>query len=660
MTVQDVLPCPDAKLTLGSFIQGDKTIFRLWSPVSSSAELLLYSQYDAETPVEVYKMKFNRENGVWESVIERNLDGWFYEYRLVHTKGTVQVLDPYAKSMAAYHGYGNGRAAVIDLESSKAQPDNGWEDLTAAELHHPVDAVIYEISVRDFTISKDSRVHEKPGTYLAFIEKLDYLKDLGVTHIQLMPVLNFYFTDETRQEYENSGTSRGNNYNWGYDPHHYFTPEGWLCSDPADPYSRIRELKQLIKEIHRRNMGVLLDVVYNHMGNPEVLDDIVPGYYFRLDSEGNFTSNSGCGNDIASTRTMARRLIIDSVTYLAKEFYVDGFRFDLMGLMDTETILKARESAMKASNRSDLLFEGEGWAMYNGPEGTRGMDQSFMAHTKEVAVFNDEVRDLLKAGGMNEEARGLITQAAIDKHALFQNLIGKPKQRYTAASPQNSMVYVAAHDGLTLHDTISHNMHLNPQYPWEKEEIYARLKCANLLILTSQSIPFLHGGQERGRTKPKLNSDSEILGNFVRNSYDSSDSINQFIWDLDRNQRDLLKYTKNLIAIRKEFGIFRQGSFRLIDKSARFIETESPLLFAYLLLHENQAFILGVNTDKFKHGFSIDAPWSSATVLADREKADPKGFVDSSSVTILQKQERMEIEAITPFIVRIEFSKTDD
>ena len=221
------------------------------------------------------------------------------------------------------------------------------------------------------------------------IEKIPYLKSLGITHVQLMPVLNFYFTDETKTAYEGSGTVSGNNYNWGYDPHNYFTPEGWYSSNAADPYARVAELRTLINELHKAGLGVLLDVVYNHMGSVSFLDDVVPGYFFRTNAQGKLTSASGCGNDVATERVMARKLIVDSLAYWTREYKVDGFRFDLMGLMDTETVLSGYAAA-KAIN-PDTLFEGEGWKMYNGPAGTSGMDQKYMTKTDSIAVFNDEI-----------------------------------------------------------------------------------------------------------------------------------------------------------------------------------------------------------------------------------------------------------------------------
>jgi len=243
----------------------------------------------------------------------------FYEYSVFFGTKENIVLDPYAKSMDAFNGIGAGRGAIVNLASEKAEPIGGWENYTDYALAKREDAIIYEVSVRDFTISPDAKTSARPGSYLAFVEKLPYLKELGVTHIQLMPVLNFYYNNELKTDYEATGRSTNNNYNWGYDPHNYFTPEGWYATDPHNPYARMRELKTLIKEIHKAGMGVILDVVYNHTATPSILDDIVPGYYYRRDTKGALTSNSGCGNDVASERIMASKLIQDSLYYLVDD-----------------------------------------------------------------------------------------------------------------------------------------------------------------------------------------------------------------------------------------------------------------------------------------------------------------------------------------------------
>ncbi|MFP4365027.1 MAG: alpha-amylase family glycosyl hydrolase, partial [Spirochaetia bacterium] len=368
---------PPADYRLGAVYNEGSVEFRVWSPFARSITAQLYTESGASSPVYEVVLEENDATGVWTGTFsETDPEGMFYDYEVTSSAGVRTALDPYAMSMDAYRNEGGaGRGAIINMDAPEAQPPGGWEGHTDYALDQREDAIIYEMSVRDFTISPDSDVSAAPGTYNAFIEKLPYLQDLGITHIQLMPVLNFYYTDETDRSYEDDGTASDNNYNWGYDPHNYFTPEGWYASDATDPYARVRELRNLIKEIHAHDMGVLLDVVYNHMANPMLLEDIVPYYYFRRTPAGSYTSNSGCGNDIATSRTMARRLITDSIFHWVSQYNIDGFRFDLMGLMDTETVLAARELVAALPEKADILFEGEGWQMYNGPGNTAGMDQ---------------------------------------------------------------------------------------------------------------------------------------------------------------------------------------------------------------------------------------------------------------------------------------------
>jgi len=334
--------------------------FRLWSPFASKVQVRLYKQSLAKTSDYELELSKDEKNGVWTGTFNTiDPDGLFYEYSVFFGSKENIALDPYAKSMDAFVGSGIGRGAVID--TSKAEPVGGWEGYTDVQLPKREDAVIYEMSVRDFTISPDSGVTARPGSYLAFIEKIPYLKSLGITHVQLMPVLNFYYTDETKTAYEATGRSTDNNYNWGYDPHSYFTPEGWYALDPKDPYSRVVELKTLIKELHKAGIGVILDVVYNHTANTAIFENVAPGYYYRRDAKGGFISQSGCGNDVATERLMAGRLMRDSLYYWVDEYKVDGFRFDLMGLIDAKAILKAREAIARIPGKDDILFEGEGW-----------------------------------------------------------------------------------------------------------------------------------------------------------------------------------------------------------------------------------------------------------------------------------------------------------
>ncbi|HAH60776.1 MAG TPA: alpha-amylase [Treponema sp.] len=553
---------------------------KLWAPLASSAVLNVYAEAADANPAQTFDMT-RGEYGVWSWSGLSAYREYYYNFTVTNNGVSHYVLDPYAKTMAAFDSDTDGSAGRGFLfDSSKmGSVTNGYVSLAQRE-----DAVIYEVSVRDFTISDDSGVDStKRGTYEGFIDKLDYLKSLGVTHIELLPVLNWYYGNESDRSYESSGTASGNNYNWGYDPHNYFTPEGWYSSAASDPYARVTELKDLINACHEKGMGVILDVVYNHLAKTFLLDEIVPDYYFR-ESDGSLTNQSGCGNDTATEKKMMAKLMEDSVEYWTKEYKVDGYRFDIMGLLDADAVEAAYVKA--SALNPDTLFIGEGWQY--GVSGA--MDQTYMTSTDDCAVFNDNIRDLTKAGGMSDAGTGFITgSSTINSTRFFNNLIGLPSKSrsdtYTADDPGDNVQFLVCHDGLTLHDTISYNVGLTDAA--NETELVKRIKMGNFVTLTSQGIAFLHGGQERGRTKPRLNATTgaagsgECLGNYVRNSYDSSDNINQIVWTLDAAYQGLHDYTAGLIALRRATDAFRLGSESAVESNISQITTASGQQMAY-------------------------------------------------------------------------------
>ncbi|OJF76635.1 MAG: hypothetical protein BKP49_05595 [Treponema sp. CETP13] len=602
------LPMPPETEKLGALYDSNtkSVCFALWAPSAFEVQVNLYKHHASNVPDYVLEADYNRSYGVWSVVFdEEDPENFAYDFSVRTIRGKNFCLDPYAKSMVAFRNDGtSGRAVVIDMQS-----DLSGKKLTSnhfVTLQKYSDAIIYEVSVRDFTSSPDSGT-KTHGTFSAFIEKIPYLQSLGITHIQLMPVLSFYFSDELSQKYENAGTVRNNNYNWGYDPHSYFSPTGWFSSNPADPYSRIRELRQLIVACHEAGIGVILDVVYNHMATIEFLDRIVPGYYFRSNENGSLKGNSGCGNDTASEMPMMHRLITDSLVYWTKEYGVDGFRFDLMGLIESSTVLDGLEKC-RAINPS-TIFVGEGWKMYNGPEDTKGMDQNLMESTTGVAVFSDEYRDILKAGGMNEEKKGFITGQNININTVFQNCLGNPQTYFKSSTPENIVNYIDCHDGLTLHDVIAHNCRLADSNPKEKAEIIARMKLGNFMVLTSNGIAFLHSGQERGRTKTNICGwNEECVGRFVRNSYDSSDNINNFVWEIDADYAELLEYTKRLIAFRKGHEEFRNvyGNSKGTAELVAGLPEDGQVLGYYLKNFNADSYVVLVNASMKMYKFQLE------------------------------------------------------
>ncbi len=644
-------PAQATKLGLDFSIKDNTLEAAIWAPLATKAELLIFSTPDTETPP-LFKFELKRSNktGVWSKKFSKeeftetfkdasSIDGKYYCFCITNKgKAPKLCLDPYSFSMAAYH---NDRrfcpGAIVDLASAKAFGTEAAPTTTAPIKSRlpkvpKESAIIYEVSVRDFTIDKSAGTKNRGGTFRAFAEKLDYIKKLGATHVQLMPVLNFYNNDETAQGF--SDKYPDSNYNWGYDPHNYFSPEGWFSEQPGEPYSRIRELRELVQAAHAKGLRIILDVVYNHMASTEFLDDIVPGYYFRLndDGDGSFTSASGCGNDCATEKAAMHKLIIDSLVHWVKNYDVDGFRFDLMGLIDTDTIMEGLASCRRI--KKDVLFIGEGWKMYNGSTGC-GMDQNMMSRTASVSVFNDEYRDLLKGGGMNEARRGFITaeaDSAAEKSGaakstdtssdggseaanaknntdstnveqLFYNITGRPQQNYSVLTPLNNVQYLEAHDGLTLRDNIALNCKLNEADAAQREELFKRIKLGNFILLVSQGIPFIHAGQECARTKPALFESGENMGAFVRNSYNSPDSVNAFKWNFDAERQKLFDYTRSLIEFRQKTSLFRLSSLKEIENRMSFYkELSDSKLLVYSVKEERDGkrseWFIAINADK--------------------------------------------------------------
>jgi len=641
---------PGTDVQLGAVYAKGKVDFNLWAPTSSSASANIYKNASSSKADYTVTLTKNAKTGVWSGEFSSvDPDGMFYDFTLTNSKGKVTVLDPYAKSMAAYNGKGGaGRGAIVDLNSAKALPAGGMSE-DYVKVAQREDVILYEISVRDFTISDDAGVKAMPGTYKAFIEKIPYLKELGITHVQLMPVLNFYNNDENNKAYDNRGVVNNSNYNWGYDPHNYFTPEGWYATDANNPYSRVRELRELVNELHKAGIGVVLDVVYNHMADASFLDNIVPGYYFRTNGDGKLKSNSGCGNDTATERAMMKRIVVNSTKYWVENYKIDGFRFDLMGLMEASSVVDAYNECAKIN--PSVLFEGEGWKMYNGDGGTVGMDQNYMTKTNSVAVFNDEFRDLVKAGGFNETGLGFITGKAINTQRLFRNMTGTPTANYKADDPGDNLMYLVCHDGLTLHDLIVNNVHLDEKK--DRAEIVQRIKLGNFIGMTSQGIAFLHGGQERGRTKPNVNmSKNECINNFVRNSYDASDDINQIVWSLDSDYESVLNYTKGLIELRKNTSVFRMGDASKLAKNAKFLGSEEDSnVLAYSIKDNDGTYIVIVNAGKKSASVKTGLTIKTCDVLVDAKTAGSTPIENPEGVSV--KGKAISVAPLTATVIRV-------
>lgn len=598
-------PTPAVDAPLGPARASDgTTTFRVWAPAARAVSVLFFDTSTSPAPSATHPMAkdltgggdVDRDgwNGVWTAEVAGVPVGQLYQYAI----GGQPALDPYAPSMGQFDSGTQrvGMGAVVDPSAvgpeALAPPGTAaaWVPFTApAGYAKREDAIIYEVHVRDFTIQASGLSHPA-GTYEAFAEKLGHVQALGATHVQLLPVTAYYYGDESRRAtVERAESTSGNNYNWGYDPQSWFAPEGMYASDPADPVARVRELQTLVNEAHRLGLGVILDVVYNHTANHSILDPLAPGYFYRG------SNSSGTGNDTASERKMMRKLVVDSVRHLTAAYHVDGFRFDLMGLLDSRTILDAYAAA-SAVNPA-VLFIGEGWRMSGVPErddqgnAIAAANQGWMAATDDAAVFSDSFRDLMKGGGFGEESdtnAGFLTLASVNAAALFRNLQGDPTN-FAADDPGDAVQYLTAHDGLTLHDKISKVLRLNPDT--QADEIARVARVGFVLQSTAQGIDFIHGGCEMGRTKRVGAAMSSATASntsgvhYVYNSYDSSDAVNAYRWDAwlaaGSAGAGLEAYVAGLLALRRSTDAFRLGTRALAASHVAALDLSRPNAIAY-------------------------------------------------------------------------------
>lgn len=563
---------------LGAIYSKDETIFRVWSPEAKVMELMLYRDGNTESLIEKIPMNKN-EVGVWEAIKRGNLNGIYYKYHIKGENFEHDFVDPYCKALGV-NGY---RAMVVDLEETNPEK---WTSDKKPKLMEVVDSILYEMHVRDFSIDDSSGVDEKlKGKFLGVVESntvipgtrtkttLDHLKELGVTHVHLLPSFDFGSIDEEHLEIPQ--------YNWGYDPTNYNVPEGSYSTDPYHGDVRIREFKEMVLKLHEAGIRVVMDVVYNHTysGEDSNLNLSCPGYYHRQDENGEFSNGSGCGNELASERLMVRKYMIESLKYWAKEYHIDGFRFDLMALHDIETLKEIRKE-MDLIDKSIIIY-GEGWIGGNSPlsEDEACFKKNINKFGElQIAAFSDDMRDGIKGHVANLMESGFINGGSNFEESIkfgvvastYHGEIDYDKVNYSdeawANEPYQTINYCSAHDNNTLHDKLK-----IVDEDISEEELLEMNKLAAAIVLTSQGIPFIHAGEELFRTKI----DKE--GNFVENSYKSSDFVNKIDWNRKIKYRNLFDYYKGLIELRKEFKSFRLSSSKEIREKLSFINEELGL-----------------------------------------------------------------------------------
>ena len=526
---------------LGAVWTKDKTTFKVWAPLADSVFLRLYKTGDVEDKdaLETLLMK-EEEAGVYELTIDDDLHGIYYTYLVERDGETVEACDPYARAV----GVNGERAMVIDLESTNPE---GWEeDMNPHVVDEITDAVIYEGHIRDLTCAPESGIFAK-GKYLGLAEEdtvtfhgatsgVNHMKELGITHLHILPMYDFASLDEKSDEV---------GYNWGYDPKNYNAPEGTYATDAYDAAARIAELKQLIKTLHDNKISVVMDVVYNHVADAAEFsfNKIVPGYFSRTDKKGGPSKGSGCGNDTASERPMVSKFIVDSVLYWATEYHIDGFRFDLAGLIDANTI---NEAINRVKNvRPDVIFYGEGWDMPTHTDRKVALAvQKNSDSMPEFAFFNDTVRDLLR-GSVFDKKKGFVSGNFKGEGKLAKCFTGLYKW---CDSPTRTVNYVSCHDNNTLHDRLRIAC---PEATGD--EIASMNKLAAAFVFLSQGVPFIQAGEELMRSK--RNPD----GSFNENSYNAGDEVNAINYDVVRNEiiYNVYEYYRGLIAFRKAHRMLR-------------------------------------------------------------------------------------------------------
>lgn len=601
----------------------DSAVFKLWSPPSTEVTLILYSKTNQQD--KIYEKALSKNMmGLWTTTVKPDeigvskMDGLFYQYRITAYGQTTIGLDPYALSMASFDPNSDekvGKGAIIDLNSSSIKINEPIVKFSNAnKMKNKSDFIGYEMHIRDFTISPDSDVSDQQrGTYLGYIEKIPHLKDLGITHLQLMPIHNFYTVNEDDRSFQGADASNIN-YNWGYDPHNYFTLEGWFSSNARDPYARMREFRKLVNRLHKANIGVTLDVVYNHTFNTSIFENICPGCYYRKDANGNISNATGAGPTVESRNPMVRKLIIESLTFM-KDFYgINGFRFDLMGFIDTTTMTQARQALGE-----DSILYGEGWLLSDIPQ-NQAVTKENLPHNLEITAFSDGVRDSISGrldeGGFvtglrnNKPRLGSSVIGGLKRNLYFDSdylLVGDNYNRFTE-SPFESLNFISIHDGPTLWDKINVSLSLQNKNN-SLEERMQRSKLAAATLFTTIGRVVVHGGVEIARTKPLANNDPEkarviphnrgqrqrvAVGQdpdipetyfFHENSYKSSDYTNMVRWDRKDSPEfsPLFTYYKKLISFRRKANIFNIDIAQKVQKDVDLLQTDDSLTLAYTI-----------------------------------------------------------------------------
>ncbi|MFC4024886.1 type I pullulanase [Oceanobacillus longus] len=602
-------------IKLGATCTEDSTIFSVWSPTATALKLVLGDN--------MYALS-KREKGVWETEIKGDWHGYPYEFEVSLNGDTQRVNDPYAKGMLA-----NSEKGVVVNFSRSDQVEHEQSRPTVKNLQ---DAIIYELHVRDATIQQESGIMNR-GKFLGLSETgtttpngfstgLSYMKEIGCTHVQLLPINDYARVDELHPDEQ---------YNWGYDPLYFQVPEGSYSVLPDRPIARINELKTMIQAFHREGIAVILDVVFNHVFILEEspFEKLVPGYYFRYQPNGQLSNGTGVGNDIATERKMTRKFILDTIDFMINEYHVDGFRFDLMGAMDIETMKQIQERC----NAEDvpMMLLGEGWELPTAIPSDWKATSFNSRKLGGIRFFNDYFRDCLKGNLFNEQDTGYINGEGRFLEKMPNLLSGSSLEEYGEpfVSDVNQMVnYVECHDNHTLWDRLQLT---NPDVD---ESIRKKMhQLATGIVLLSQGVPFIHAGQEWFRSKQG-----------DENSYISGDHINQLDWNKREQEQKNITFLKTLISLRKKYDVFRMTSKQEIRRRFHVIETPQPV-FGFTLLGDKDDFSIYINPSNNKYDLHLPSSgkWSIAVTNNSTKRTEQQEiigeytFVDAYELVVFQK-----------------------
>lgn len=625
---------------LGATYTKNSTTFKVWAPTASRVTVKLYttgsSDEEGAASVATASMK-KGDKGVWSVTLNGDKKNLYYTYLVTVDGVTRETADVYAKAA----GVNGNRSMIVDLKETNPQ---GWENDKHILYDDPTDAVVWEVHVRDFSIDEGSGISLKyKGKYLAFTEKgstlngdgkistcIDYLKKLGVTHVQLLPVYDYATVDETKTD--------SNEYNWGYDPKNYNVPEGSYSTDPYNGNTRINEFKQMIMALHNAGIGVIMDVVYNHTYTAEggCFENTVPGYYYRMNSDGTFSDASGCGNETASDHLMYRKYMIDSILYWTNEYHIDGFRFDLMGVHDVTTMNEIRKALdTKVKDGKKIIMYGEPWT--GGTIGTTvptSVRDNVKLLDNRIGAFNDVYRDAVKGHVFNSLEKGFVQNGSCKSALIGGILASSVSGTVWANQPSQTVTYTSAHDNYTLYDKLVLSVKNDESFTQRDDMIVDINKLTAAINLTSQGISFMQAGEEFARTKSGDD-----------NSYISPDKINKLDWSSLIKYGDLDSYYSGLIEIRKNFKPFRDAT-KTSAKLACFSDTDEGVI-AYTLENtltkdkewSQTAMIFNANDTektvnlKANSGKTLPSEW---VIVADKNSAGLKnlGTVKGNTVTV--------------------------